>query len=155
MKLSRSKKLAHSAVWIFLLAAAIAVAPARAQSAASPEARLKEFYRWYIHELNADRDPRKNRAKIDSFVSARLAKWMRSTMAKGWDADYFIDGQDWDPKWETGIKTSAAKIRGNSATVTVTLSDPAGSSSGWGPHVLHIKMAREKGSWKIDRVNGY
>lgn len=76
-------------------------------------------------------------------------------MAKGWDADYFIDGQDWDPKWETGISTSAAKILGNIANVTVTLSDPGGSASGWDPHVLHIRMARENGIWKIDRVNGY
>jgi hypothetical protein len=129
--------------------------PGLARASGTPEQTVKEFYRWYMHELNANRDPRKQKTKINSTVSARLRKWFLTKEYKEWDADYFIDAQDFDPKWENGVSTSKAMIKGDKADVKVTLAAPGRNTSGMGPQTLKIKMIKEGGSWKIDRVNGY
>jgi hypothetical protein len=137
---------------LFVLATAF---PLSAQTGAAPEKTLKDFYRWYIHELNASREPRAEKSKINPVVSIRLSRWLSSKAGREWDADYFIDAQDFDAKWENGITVSKPTITGNKADVKVVLSSPDSVSSGFSPHTLRIKMVKESGSWKIDRVNGY
>jgi hypothetical protein len=127
---------------------------AQARTGGSPEQMLKGFYAWYMHELNANRDPRTQKAKINSAVSSRLRTWFRSDEYKDWDADYFIDAQDFYPKWERGVSTSKARISGDKADINVTLSAPGRPTPGFGPHLLKVKMVREGGTWKIDRING-
>lgn len=139
---------------MLLLAVAVVAIPSNAQTVKSPEQTVKDFYRWYIHELNADRQPRNERAKMNAAISARLQRWMSSKEGRNWDADYFIDAQDWEPKWENGISTAKPVIRGNNANVKATLSVPRGEYSGFGDHILRIKLVKEQGVWKIDRVNG-
>src|SRR5215218_1070264 len=95
------------------------VLPLSAQTSVTPEKTLKDFYRWYIHELNASREPRAERSKINPVVSIRLSRWLSSKTGREWDADYFIDAQDFDAKWENGISVSKAAIRGNKADVKV------------------------------------
>ena len=131
------------------------VLPLSAQTSATPEKTLKDFYRWYIHELNASREPRAERSKINPVVSIRLSRWLSSKTGREWDADYFIDAQDFDAKWENGITVLRAAIKGNKADVKVVLSSPDSLSSGFSPHTLRIKMIKESGVWKIDHVNGY
>src|SRR5512141_2548486 len=137
MKLWKQVRMRNRAGLIVVIVVAFAAVTVFAQVGVTPEQRSTDFYRWYLHELNANRDPRKNWARINPAVSARLAKWMRSTVYKGWDADYFIDAQDFDPKWEKGVSTSKAVIRGNRADVEVTLT---GSESGMGTTVLRVKL---------------
>lgn len=140
---------------IFLMLAAALAVPVQAQVNATPEQTLKSFYRWYIHELSANREPRDQKAKINSAITVRLRKWFLTRTGREWDADYFIDAQDFDPKWENGITTSKAVINGNKADVKVVLSSPDSTASGFSPHTLRIKMVKESNVWKIDHVNGY
>src|SRR5262249_29797600 len=113
------------------------------------------FYKWYVHELVAEKDPRNEKAKINAATSARLQRWFRSKQGREWDADYFIDAQDWDPKWETHISTSKAIIKGNNADLRITLDPVIKAVNSMSPHTLSIKMVKEGGIWKIDHVNGY
>jgi len=129
--------------------------PAWSQASKSPEQTVKDFYRWYLHELNAEREPRKERTKVNAVVSARLKRWFSSKAGREWDADYFIDAQDFDKDWETNIAVSKAVIRGNNADLRVTLGPKIKAPNAIGQHVLKLKMVKEAGGWKIDHVNGY
>jgi hypothetical protein len=154
MKSLKQKLLLLKAITVIAVFTAMAV-PGSAQAAATPEQTVKEFYRWYMHELNASHDPRKQKTKMNSAVSTRLRKWFLTKEYKEWDADYFIDAQDFDEKWEQGVSTSKAVISGNKADVKVTLAAPGRPTGGMPPQTLRIKMVKEGNVWKIDRVNGH
>jgi hypothetical protein len=53
------------------------------------------------------------------------------------------------------ISVSKAIVRGNSASVTVILGvfKNGRKYQGIGKHVLRLKMVKEGGLWKIDRIN--
>jgi len=87
-------------------------------------------------------------------VSARLRRWFKSKEGREWDADYIIDAQDWDPKWEGHIQTSRAVIDGNAAEFRMTLGPRVKATGGMSPHTIRMKMVKERGAWKIDRING-
>jgi hypothetical protein len=152
---SSKQRLLLLKVLIAVVVFAALAAPGFAQSRGTPEQTVKEFYRWYMHELNANSDPRKQKSKISSTVSARLRKWFLTKEYKEWDADYFIDAQDFDPKWENGVSASNAVVNGNKADVKVTLGASGRPTGGMAPQTLRIKMVKEDGIWKIDRVNGH
>jgi hypothetical protein len=137
-----------------LVLAGLAILPVSARAQASPEDTLRGFYKWYLHELNADRTPRWTSAKVSAVSSARLRSWFRSKTGREWDADYFIDAQDSDKDWETNIAISKAAINGSRADVTVTLGPKTPAPNAIGQRVLKIKMVKETGGWKIDHING-
>jgi hypothetical protein len=136
---------------LFLIA--IVAFPVAASAQASPETTLKSFYKWYMHELNANHVPQRS-TKAGTASSARLKHWFTTKAGREWDADYFIDAQDFDKSWETNIATSNAAINGTHADVTVTLGTKTSSKDGF-MQTLNIKMVKEGGAWKIDRVNGH
>jgi hypothetical protein len=136
---------------LLLLATVLVAIPAAAQTARPPEQVAKEFYTWYFHEMNAEREPRNQRAKITASVSKRLSNWYFSRKYSDYGADYFIDAQDYEQKWETTLTTTKATISGNSATLKVNL--PAVKGSGFGAKTLSLRMVKESNAWKIDRVN--
>jgi hypothetical protein len=138
---------------VFLTVAIFYAPSIHAQS--TPEQTLTTFYKWYLHELVAEKDPRNNNAKINAATSARLQRWFRSKEGREWDADYFTDAQDWDPKWEGHISTSEAVITRNTAELRITLGPRVKAVNSMSPHTLRVKMVRERGAWKIDRVNGH
>lgn len=120
----------------------------------TPETTAKNFYKWYLNNLNKERYPREQeKPKMLKAVSARLGKWLYSKAYENYGADYFLDAQDFDKSWENGIKSSKAVIKGNTATLKITLVSPPGSG-GFGNHVLAVKLVKEAGAWKIDRVSG-
>ena len=137
-----------------LLAAAMLAVPVSAQTGKTPEQSVKDFYGWYIEELSAERQPRRQRGKIRASASVRLSKWYLSEAYSNWGADYFVDAQDFNPNWAKGMSVSKATINRNIANLTVTLRAPRGSPLGLGPQTLRIRMVKEGGAWKIDRVNG-
>lgn len=127
-----------------------------APAAATPEQAAVEFYKWYLHELNRNKDPRtRQKQKLLSFLSKRFGKWLYSIPDGEYDADVFIDAQDFDEDWEQSISTSKAVIKGNTARLAVTLGvfKNGKTTQGIGKHVLRLKMVKEGGSWKIDRIN--
>jgi hypothetical protein len=127
--------------------------PAAAQSKA-PDAVAKDFYKWYLTELNAEREPiRQDKKRMLEFISARLGRWVYSPAYEEYGADYFIDAQDWEKSWANGISSSRPVIKGATATVRIQFDPAKGVSSGFGRRVLPIKLVNEHGVWKIDMIN--
>ena len=155
MKLSRFNTFFCAAALFVITAGILALAPAKAAAQSSPEDTLTGFYKWYLHELSLERYPRPTTPKVNAVISTRLKKWFRSKAGKEWDADYFIDAQDWDPKWETHIKTTKAVKNGSNADISVILGPEVKAVNSMSPHTLRIKMVKEAGGWKIDHINGY
>lgn len=129
---------------------------AKTAAPTTPEQAAATFYKWYIGELNAKRDPRtEQKKKLLGYLSKRFGKWVYSIPADEHDADVFINAQDWDDEWARLISTTKAVVRGNAATLTVNLGvDENGrlTKSKW-KHQLRLKMVKEAGAWKIDRVD--
>jgi len=142
-------------VLLFILCGIVVLLPAASNAQASPEQTLTTFYKWYLHEFSLEHNPRPTSSKVDGVVSSRLRKWFKSKEGREWDADYFIDAQDWDPKWETHIKTTTPVINGNTAEVRVILGPNVKAANSMSPHTLKIKMVKESGAWKIDHINGH
>jgi hypothetical protein len=105
--------------------------------------------------LNQNRNPLKQKAKLSKYVSRRLGTWVSSKAYSEWGADYFIDAQDFDEEWAQTVSASKSVIKGNNASVTITLGvfKDNRKYQGIGKHVLRLKMVNEGGAWKIDRVN--
>ena len=123
--------------------------------AGKPEQTAKTFYKWYLHELNAEKDPvRDNKTKMRQYISTRLAKWVASKAYREYDADYFIDAQDFGHDWEKNITVSNVVVNRNTATLRVTLEQPANADSTAWNRVLDLKLLKEAGVWKIDRIKG-
>lgn len=125
------------------------------QAIGTPADTSRSFYKWYLHELNAERSPNNNKAKMSSFISDRLARWTTSKAYENYGADYFIDAQDFGEGWEHNIQISRIVIKGNSATLRVTLVQPhSGNTPYFGNKILDLKLLKERGAWKIDRITG-
>lgn len=125
------------------------------QANSGPAETSKSFYKWYLHELNAERNPTDNKAKMRTFISDRLARWIRSKAYEDYGADYFIDAQDFAKEWENNIQVSNVVTRAGTATLRVTLVEPkSGNAPGMGNKVLDLKLLKERGLWKIDRIKG-
>lgn len=120
---------------------------------ASPEATAKEFYKWYLTEIAANRNPHENKTKFSKYVSKRLYKWMTSKAYEEYGADYIIDAQDFNEAWANGISTTKAVIKGNTATFKVNFTPPKGSVQGDWNYSVRVKMVKENGAWKVDSVN--
>ena len=138
-----------------LTSSANALPPKTAQT---PEQSAVVFYKWYIGELNKNKDPRTGqKQKLLSFLSKRFGKWIYSIPEGEYGADAFIDAQDWNPEWVNAVSTSKAIVKGNTASLTVTLGVYKNGrvTKGMGKHVLRLKMIKEGGAWKINHINDY
>jgi hypothetical protein len=139
---------------LVLVMLGLAVAPSFAQAVATPpqkpDAVIHEFYKWYVHALNQNKDPLTGeRAAMRRYVTARLIAAI-NRMAKGpdgLDGDYFIDAQDWDKDWEKNIAVSNVVVKNAAATANVSLSGEMNRH-------LQLTLRQEAGAWKIDRVKG-
>lgn len=122
------------------------------KAAQTPEQAVEQFYKWYLRELNTEGgNPIDRKRTINKSVTKRLSKQIYALIAgEEYDADYFIDAQDFNENWAATV--SKAAIKGNAATVKVLLSAPKGKKSSFKQN-LTIKLIKENGAWKIDRVN--
>ena len=120
----------------------------------SPDAVAKDFYKWYLTELNSEREPiRQNKTRMLEFISTRLGRWVYSDAYSEYGADYFIDAQDWDRTWVNGISATRPVLKGRIATLRIQLEPAKGVFSGFGRRTLAIKLVKESGAWKIDMIN--
>lgn len=137
---------------LLVLAAVMATYPLRAAEVnATPEDCIRNFYRWYVNNLVANRDPMKQRQEIRRYATERLLKEI-GKMEKGpngLDGDYFVDAQDFDPLWAKRIEISAVKVQGDKCTARVVLDGAKEMRK-----KLLVHLAKETGSWKVDRVQG-
>lgn len=142
------------ALFALLVATAFAL-PAHAEpaksSGATPEESIRNFYKWYVTALIANRDPMKQRAEMKRFATDRLLKEI-DKMKKGPDGlngDYFLDAQDFDDQWAKKISVSNVKIEGTKATAHVLLDGAEGMR-----RKLVVQLLNDAGAWKIDKVQG-
>jgi hypothetical protein len=122
-----------------------------AASAATPEDCIRNFYRWYVTNLVANRDPMKQRGEIRRYATERLLKEI-DKMVKGpdgLDGDYFVDAQDFDPLWAKNISISDVRTHGDKSTALVLLNGSKGMRK-----QLFVQLAKEGGTWKVDKVQG-
>src|SRR5947209_2888561 len=70
-------------------------APA-AKQAAAPGETVRRFYAWYLHTLNRNGEPTREKATLRRYLTPRLLK----RYLAGSDVDLFLDAQDWDAAWE-------------------------------------------------------
>jgi Protein of unknown function (DUF3828) len=136
-------------VALFSVAAFIVAGEIRAaESSATPEDCIRNFYHWYVTNLVANRDPMKQRSEIRRYATDRLLKEI-DKMVKGpdgLDGDYFVDAQDFDPLWAKNISISDVKTVGDKSTAHVLLNGAKGMRK---KLIVHLVRA---GAWKVDKV---
>ncbi len=146
--MTNTDKLLKFALLLFFI---VSVAATTAKAADTPEQTAKSFYKWYLKELFTEGgNPIKQKGTVLKSVSKRLGKWIYSPAYEEYGADYMIDAQDFDNNWD--VTTTKAVVKGNTATLKVMLAPPKGKKSDFN-QTLAIKMIKENGVWKIDRVN--
>jgi Protein of unknown function (DUF3828) len=139
-------------VLILALVAVAGVSPVGAAEAnATPEECIRNFYRWYVTNLVANRDPLKQHAEIKRYATGRLLKELNKmvTGPEGLNGDYFTDAQDFDPLWAKNIAISEVKTSGEKSTAHVLLAGAQGMRRN-----LLVHLVKESGSWKVDKVLG-
>ena len=133
-------------------AALLAIGQVRAvESAATPEDCIRNFYRWYVNNLVANRDPMKQRKEIRQYATERLLREI-DKMVKGpdgLDGDYFVDAQDFDPLWAKNISISNLQTHGDKSSAHVLLNGAKGMQK-----KLLVHLVKEGGTWKVDKVQG-
>jgi Protein of unknown function (DUF3828) len=139
-------------VALFSIAAVFITSQIRAaESAATPEDCIRNFYRWYVTNLVANRDPMKQRTEIRRYATERLLKEI-DKMVKGpdgLDGDYFVDAQDFDSLWAKNISISDVQVHGDKSSARVVLNGSKGMRK-----KLMVHLVKEGGTWKVDKVQG-
>lgn len=134
-----------------LVLAAAAVTGRATAPAATPEDCIRGFYKWYVTNLVANRDPMKQRTELRRFATERLLKELSKmkTGPDGLDGDYFTDAQDFDPLWAKNISISDVKTQGDKSNAHVLLNGSKGMQK-----KLIVHLVKEGGTWKVDKVQG-
>jgi len=97
------------------------------------------------------KDPTKDKAVTRSHLSVRFSRWYYSKAGQSLDYDVFVNSQEWNDAWADNIKVGdAVLIDDKNAALHVMLSAPPEEFV----MKLLVKLVKEGGKWKIDRVNG-
>jgi hypothetical protein len=133
-----------------LVVLAVPVARA-AETNATPEDCIRNFYHWYVTNLVANRDPMKQRTEIRRYATERLLKEIgkMKTGPDGLDGDYFTDAQDFDPLWAKNISISNVQTQRDESNAQVLLKGSKEMQK-----KLSVHLVREAGTWKVDKVQG-
>jgi hypothetical protein len=124
--------------------------PVQTESTRAASATVTAFYKWYLHELKADREPLQDgRAALARYVSRPLLREIdhRMRSAEGMDVDYFIQAQDYLDDWENHIVATNAELTAAGASVVVEL-----GAANEDRRRLAISLAKEGRTWKIRQV---
>ena len=122
-----------------------------AETNATPQDCIRNFYHWYVTNLVANRDPMKQRKEIRQYATERLLKEIgkMKTGPDGLDGDYFTDAQDFDPLWAKNISISDVQTQGDKSSARVLLNGSKGMQK-----KLAVHLVKEAGTWKVDKVQG-
>ncbi len=113
--------------------------------------RVRAFYSWYVTQSDADKIPMSNRAKMNSYASKRLNRWLRSETFREYGADYFLQAQDFGSDWARA-RIQNIRVKGAAASLNATLGARKPNNEGMGERKLRLNLVKEGGVWKIDRV---
>ena len=147
------KRIASILTLVFTVAVCVpSHAADRAQAPGSnPTDAIRSFYRWYVTELIANRNPMENRKELKRFATQRLLNEIES-MKKGpdgLDGDYFVDAQDFDNLWAKNISVSDVRISRANARAEVLL-----AGKGDMRRRLKVSLVKDGAIWKVDKVKG-
>jgi hypothetical protein len=133
-----------------LLFAALGMLTASVSAASHPAETIRGFYRWYVNELIADRQPIKDRAVMSRYISQRLWREIAENEKKpmGLDYDPFVSAQDFDYLWAKNVVVSNVRTEQGKATAEVLLKGRTKDMQ----RRLVLTLVNERGNWKIDRV---
>ena len=110
---------------------------------AAPEATATEFFRWYLGEVMASREPlRTERKQLATYVEPKLMKRFADD-----GVDPFTDTEDYEDDWDTHVRARKAVIEGTVAHTIVTLG--ATRKTHW---QLDVTLAKSKAGWRIRKV---
>jgi uncharacterized protein DUF3828 len=141
-----------SALAALLAGVAFLSMPSRAQQtatsqAATPDAVVRGFYSWYLHQLARDNPtPLKQKTTALKYLTPQLYA-NAPRLIRNMDADIFICAQDWDTGWEKNFSVSTPEIKNSSATATVTL--PSGETD---RIRINTTLTKTTAGWRINKV---
>jgi hypothetical protein len=144
-------RLRRAAVFsIFALAITSLSVTAHASDAIAPTETIRNFYGWYLTQINANREPGNARDLMRRYVTRRFLGEVEQDKKKdgGLGADPFIAAQDVDDLWAKNIFVSDVQIDGDRATAQVWLKGKTKEMQ----RRLRVSLVNERGSWKVDRV---
>lgn len=131
--------------------------PAPSSAPRSPEIVLKEFYKWYIHNLAHRVDVLKQaraRATLKKYATAGLIREMdrnrKLPMGDGFDADEFLLTQEFpsapkdEARWIRVMSISNVEVNGDAATAIVAFDKEEVR--------VKVTLMKEAGLWKISKV---
>jgi glutamine synthetase type III len=116
-----------------------------------PDLAAVIFYKWYLGQLVQNKDPLHDavtemKRQVATPLLREIEKEINS--ADGMDVDYFIAAQDYLDDWPTHVTATVRELKGAAATVQVQL-----GASTLKPYRLRVGLIKEKGDWKIRKVN--
>lgn len=137
----------HTLIFTALVACLALATPAvaSAQTAAGPEAVVRNFYVWYTGSLDReDYNPLKRRREALRYLTPEFHRRAPGIIAREM-VDIFICAQDWQPGWGNDLELSAGPVRAARATVTAVFN--------YGPENrarVRLTLLRAAGQWKIN-----
>jgi hypothetical protein len=122
------------------------------------ETPVREFYQWYVDAMvkgdksNPPETPMANiQAEKSNFLKyITKAFYQQVANQEGFDADPFIQAQDYDAAWGKKIQFDRTEINGDKATSNISLGPGESMPE---PNKLRITLKQEDGKWKIDKVD--
>jgi hypothetical protein len=140
-------------VAVLVIATALGGGLARAaETATTPEDCIRNFYRWYVTSVAANREPLQQRNEMKRYATDRLLKEIdkKAKSGDGLGADYFINAQDVDPLWAKNISISDVRTQGNKSTAHVVLKGRSKEMR----RKLVVHLVNDGTTWKVDKVEG-
>lgn len=114
------------------------------QTAPGPEAVVRNFYSWYLGELNSDNwEPLKNRREALKYLTPEFHRRIPGLQEK-WMVDVIICAQDWHKDWAKNFTVGRPTATGAKATTVVRL--PAGDGLAI---KIKITLVKRAGEWRI------
>jgi hypothetical protein len=133
-------------VWVSSFSNVFATPPPSA-----PEVIAVEFYKWYINEMAAEREPLDTeRTKLSQYVTLSLIHRIDKNLQRGDyipDCDYFICSQDYMDDWEANVTAVSKQVGPSRVSLVVTLGKQADSITR-----LAVDLVLDHGKWKISKV---
>jgi hypothetical protein len=119
-------------------------ASASATQAAAAERLVRDFYKWYLGELNRGNwEPIRNRREALKYLTPEYRRRIPGLQEK-WLASVIVCAQDWEESWATNFTVGRVNLSGAKATTVVRLPVKGGLAI-----KVKITLSRRAGEWRI------
>jgi Protein of unknown function (DUF3828) len=123
------------------------------QESGAPDEVVREFYKWYLGELNKDNfSPLKDRATALKYLTPEYHKRVPRLIEEQM-VDVIICAQDFDEKWVETFTVGQPTIRGTKATIVVRLPPFGGGTDANLAIKIKTTLVKRNGKWRINRTD--